>query len=67
MDQWAEQLTQAEEHLGEAHEIMNTLKRELKTAGRKKDAGALDEATQRLARYGQLLAELRTSWTTPED
>ncbi len=70
MDQvelWSEKLLLAEERLGEVYEMLHELKRELKEAGRKKDAGALDEAAQRIGRYGQLFGELRLSWTTPED
>jgi predicted transcriptional regulator len=66
-EQWAEQLTIAEERLGEVYEILTELKRELKNSGRKKDAGAIDEAAQRIGRYGQMFGELRSSWTTPED
>lgn len=70
MDQrelWSEKLMTAEERLGEVYEIISELKRELKDAGMKKDAGALDEAAQRIGRYGQLFGELRLSWTTPDD
>ena len=67
VEQWTETLLLAEERLGEVYELLNELKRELKAAGRKKDAGALDEAAQRIGRYGQLFGELRLSWTTPED
>lgn len=66
-EQWAEQLSIAEERLGEVYEILVELKRELKNSGRKKDAGAIDEAAQRIGRYGQMFGELRSSWTTPED
>lgn len=66
-DQWAEQLTIAEERLGEVYQILTELKRDLKNSGRKKDAGAIDEAAQRIGRYGQMFGELRSSWTTPED
>lgn len=66
-EEWADKLSQAEERLGEVYEILTELKRELKDAGLKKDAGALDEAAQRLGRYGQMFGELRLSWTAPED
>lgn len=66
-EQWAEQLTIAEERLGEVYEILTNLKRDLKNSGRKKDAGAIDEAAQRIGRYGQMFGELRSSWTTPQD
>lgn len=66
-EQWAEQLTIAEERLGEVYEILTGLKRDLKNSGRKKDAGAIDEAAQRIGRYGQMFGELRNSWTAVED
>lgn len=66
-EQWAEQLTIAEERLGEVYAILSELKRDLKNSGRKKDAGAIDEAAQRIGRYGQMFGELRSSWTTPDD
>lgn len=66
-EQWAERLVEAEERLGEVYTILVELKRELKDAGKKKDAGALDEAAQRLGRYGQLFGELRASWTAVDD
>jgi hypothetical protein len=66
-EQWAERLVEAEDRLGEVYEILVELKRELKDAGRKKDAGALDEAAQRIGRYGQLFGELRSSWTVVDD
>jgi len=66
-EQWAERLALAEERLGEVYEVLIELKRELKDAGRKKDAGALDEAAQRLGRYGQMFGELRDSWTAVDD
>ena len=64
---WAERMLLAEERLGEAYEILNDLKGDLKEAGRKKDAGAIDEAMQRIGRYGQMFGELRDSWTAPAD
>lgn len=66
-EQWSEQLLEAEERLGEVYEILAGLKRELKDAGLKKDAGAIDEAAQRIGRYGQMFGELRASWSAPED
>lgn len=66
-EMWAERLMLAEERLGDVYEILGDLKRDLKDAGRKKDAGAIDEAMQRLGRYGQMFGELRDSWTAPED
>jgi hypothetical protein len=66
-EQWAERLVEAEDRLGEVYTILVELKQELKDAGRKKDAGALDEAAQRIGRYGQMFGELRSSWTAVED
>lgn len=66
-EQWAEQLMIAEERLGEVYEILTELKRELKNSGRKKDAGAIDEAAQRIGRYGQMFGELRGAWTTHDE
>lgn len=58
---------EAEERLGEVYEMLSALKGELKDAGLKKDSGALDEAAQRIGRYGQMFGELRASWTAAED
>ena len=66
-EQWSERLLEAEERLGEVYEMISALKRELKDAGLKKDAGALDEAAQRIGRYGQMFGELRASWTASDD
>lgn len=66
-EEWSERLAEAEDRLGEAYAILVELKRELKDAGRKKDAGALDEAAQRIGRYGQMFGELRLSWTAVDD
>ncbi len=66
-EQWAERLAEAEDRLGEVYAVLVELKRDLKDAGRKKDAGALDEAAQRIGRYGQMFGELRSSWTAVED
>ena len=66
-EEWSERLVEVEDRLGEAYAILVELKRELKDAGRKKDAGALDEAAQRIGRYGQMFGELRASWTAVED
>lgn len=66
-EQWAERLLEAEERLGEVYEMLAALKGELKDAGLKKDAGALDEAAQRIGRYGQMFGELRASWVAVED
>ena len=66
-DQWAEQLVIAEERLGEVYDILTELKRDLKNSGRKKDAGAIDEAAQRIGRYGQMFGELRPPVPPPTD
>lgn len=66
-ERWAEQLMVAEERLSEVYDILSDLKRDLKNSGLKKDAGAVDEAAQRIARYGRMFGELRESWTTPAD
>jgi hypothetical protein len=66
IDQWAEQLLEAEEKLAEAYEILAALHGELKDAGRKKDAQPVGEAVERLARYGRLFQDIRQSWAEPE-
>ncbi len=64
---WSEQLLSVEEQLGVVYDQLNELKRELKNSGRKKDVGALDEAMQKIGRYGQLFGEMRGSWSGTDD
>ncbi|MEI6778519.1 MAG: hypothetical protein WCK70_16600 [Chloroflexales bacterium] len=64
---WADQLQEAEEKIAEAYVILESLRQELKDAGRKKDSYAIGEAVERLARYGRLFQDVRQSWLEPED
>lgn len=65
-DEWAEQLEEAEGKLAEAYEILAALQRSLKEEGLKKDAQAIGEAVERLARYGRLFQDIRASWADPD-
>lgn len=65
--QWADQLQEAEEKIAEAYVILESLRQELRDAGRKKDSYAIGEAVERLARYGRLFQDVRQSWLEPED
>lgn len=66
VDEWAERLAEAEEKIAEAYEMLASLQATLKEAGQKKDAQALGEATERLARYGRLFQDMRQSWADPD-
>lgn len=62
-----DQLQEAEEKIAEAYVILESLRQELRDAGRKKDSYAIGEAVERLARYGRLFQDVRQSWLEPED
>jgi hypothetical protein len=66
LQQWTDQLIEAEEKVAEAYELLASLQAELKDAGRKKDAQAIGEAVERLARYGRLFQDIRVSWEEPD-
>lgn len=66
VDEWAEQLEEAEGKLAEAYEILAGLQASLREAGQKKDAQAVGEAVERLARYGRLFQDIRASWSDPD-
>ena len=66
VDQWAGQLEEAEGKIAEAYEILAALQSELKDAGQKKDAQAIGEAVERLARYGRLFQDMRATWADPD-
>jgi hypothetical protein len=66
IDEWTDQLMEAEQKLAEAYEVLSKLQADLKTAGRKKDMQAIAEAVERLARYGRLFEDIRQSWTEVE-
>jgi hypothetical protein len=66
IEQWTEQLLEAEGKLAEAYEILAALQAELKDAGRKKDSQAIGEAVERLARYGRLFQDMRETWADPD-
>lgn len=65
-DEWADQLEEAEGKIAEAYEILAALQRSLKEGGLKKDAQAIGEAVERLARYGRLFQDIRASWADPD-
>lgn len=65
-DEWTEQLSEAERKIAEAYEILAALQQTLKEAGMKKDAQALGEAVERLARYGRLFQDIKASWAEPD-
>lgn len=66
IDQWTDQLLEAEGKIAEAYEMLAVLQAELKDAGRKKDMQAIGEAVERLARYGRLFEDIRQSWAEPD-
>ena len=61
-EQWAEQLEEAEGKIAEAYEILAALQATLKDVGQKKDAQAIGEAVERLARYGRLSQHMGATW-----
>jgi hypothetical protein len=65
-DEWADQLEEAEGKIAEAYEILAMLQRSLREEGMKKDAQAIGEAVERLARYGRLFQDIRASWADPD-
>ncbi len=65
-DEWAEQLEEAEGKIAEAYDILAALQQRLKEEGQKKDAQAIGEAVERLARYGRLFQDIRASWSDPD-
>ena len=67
IEQWSEQLQEAGDKLAEAYELIKSLQRELKDAGRKKDAQALGEPLERIGRYGRLFEDIRQTWAAPDD
>lgn len=66
IEQWTDQLLEAEGKIAEAYEMLAALQAELKDAGRKKDMQAIGEAVERLARYGRLFEDIRQSWAEPD-
>ena len=67
INQWTDQVMEAEQKLAEAYEILSGLQAELKMAGRKKDMQAIGEVVERLARYGRLFEDIRQSWAESND
>jgi hypothetical protein len=65
-EQWSEQLQEAGDKLAEAYEMLAGLQRELKECGHKKDAQALGEPLERIARYGRLFEDMRQTWADPD-
>lgn len=66
LEQWSERLLEAEEQLAGVYEAIASLHAELREAGRKKDAQALGEVVDRLARYGRLFQDMRATWADPD-
>lgn len=66
IEEWANQLEEAESKIAEAYEILAALQQSLKEAGQKKDSQAIGEAVERLARYGRLFQDIRQSWADPD-
>ena len=67
INEWTDQVLEAEQKLAEAYEILASLQSELKMAGRKKDMQAIAEVVERLARYGRLFEDIRQSWAESND
>ena len=67
LQDWAERMAAIQEELGALHEQLNDLRQELKEAGRKNDANALNEPLERFARYGRLFSDIYASWTEPTE
>jgi predicted component of type VI protein secretion system len=65
-DEWVQQLSEAEAKIAEAYEILAPLQQSLRDAGQKKDAQAIGEAVDRLARYGRLFQDILASWADPD-
>jgi hypothetical protein len=63
IEEWSEQLSEAEGKIAEAYDILSELQQALRDSGRKKDYQAIAEATDRLARYGRLFQDMRAAWT----
>lgn len=66
-DEWIDQLSEAEQKLESAYEILAALHESLRDAGRKKDFQAIGEAMERLARYGRLFQDMRETWSGEEE
>ena len=66
IEEWTEQLSEAERKVAEAYEILAELQVALRDSGRKKDAQAIGEAVERLARYGRLFQDIQASWVDPD-
>lgn len=66
IEEWANQLEEAEGKIAEAYELLAVLQQSLKEAGQKKDSQAIGEAVERLARYGRLFQDIRQSWADPD-
>ena len=67
LEEWTDQLLEAENKLAEAYQILANLQTELKQTGRKKDTQAIAEVVERLARYGRLFEDIRQSWAEVAD
>jgi hypothetical protein len=66
-DEWIDQLSEAEQKLEAAYEILAALHESLREAGRKKDYQAIGEVIERLVRYGRLFQDMRETWSGAEE
>lgn len=64
---WVEQLSEIQEQLGDLYSRIESLRGELREAGRKTDATAFNEPLERLARYGRLFSDVLHTWTEPAE
>lgn len=65
--EWVEKLEAIQEQLGTVYTDIETLRSELKAAGRKNDAQAFNEPLERLGRYSRLFSDIHLSWTEPKE
>ncbi|MBA3469584.1 MAG: hypothetical protein H0T53_08065 [Herpetosiphonaceae bacterium] len=66
-EEWVEKLGAIQEQLSSLYAEIESLRGELKTAGRKADFQAFNEPLERMARYGRLFSDIHLSWTEPRD
>jgi len=66
-EEWVEKLAAIQEQLSTMYSEIETLRSDLKAAGRKTDSQAFNEPLERLARYGRLFSDIHLSWTEPRE